>query len=137
MKILWSNIEERKRSSVFAPALVSVSILIAGFFIGEFLIPALLPASWASFNKSKASVLKVNDNRVVTLKDLKRRRLVEKISLALEEYYALKGSYPFTLEVLVVRGLLPEATIDKAQEYGIAYRLNSSGSGYILKTTVR
>ena len=127
------SIEEGKKSKVFVPALAFISILIAGFFIGEFLIPTLLPASWASFNKSKASVLQLTEDDIVTLKEFKQRRLLEKISVALEEYYALKGSYPFTLEVLVVRGILPETVIDKAQEYGIFYRLNTSGSGYTLK----
>ena len=108
--------------------------MITSFAIGEYVIPLLMPPGWTPYRESVSAEGDISDSSVISLETLKKRRLASKIENALEEYYALKGSYPFTLEVLVVRELVPKSMIDRAQEAGFAYRVRPDGKRYALKT---
>jgi len=121
------------RKGVFAPVVLSVSILLASFAIGEYVVPLTMPPGWKPYSARGEVSASSLDPSAITLESLKRRRLAAKIENALEEYFALKGSYPFTLEVLVVRELVPKSVIDRAQEAGFVYKARPDGKAYILK----
>ena len=52
---------------------------------------------------------------------------------SLEEYMAARGSYPFTLEVLVLRKFISEDIIKKAKDNGFKYQLGDNSTSYILR----
>ncbi len=121
-----------KSKSRIIPTLVTTSILIAGFAIGQYLIPFLSPPGWTA-SSAKSSRMKINRNGgfiAGDINELKLRMLETTLTEALEEYYATNGSYPFTLEVLAARKILPGSLIDKTQQAGIIYKTTGSGKTY-------
>ncbi|MBN2184341.1 MAG: DUF4388 domain-containing protein [Candidatus Krumholzibacteriota bacterium] len=118
--------------SRLVPTLVTTSILAAGFFIGEYLVPALSPPGWKAA-PSTHSGMKTADNGALTARnmgELRLRMLETTLTEALEEYYASRGSYPFTLEVLATRKIVSSSVIDKAHQAGIIYKTIESGNRY-------
>jgi hypothetical protein len=66
------------------------------------------------------------------LQEFRLRRLEATVSEGLEEYFAVKGTYPFTLEVLAVRKFVTRETISRVHQAGIVYRMGDSGQNYLL-----
>ena len=66
------------------------------------------------------------------LEEFQLRRLEATVSEGLEEYFAVKGTYPFTLEILVVRKFVTRDTVSQVHQAGIVYRMGDSGRDYAL-----
>ncbi len=114
------------------PTLVTASILIAAFLTGEFLIPLLSPPGWKASRSGTASIEVPGNNALLAgnIDELRVRMLETTLSEALEEYYAARGSYPFTLEILATRKIVSGKVIDRAHQAGIIYKAFDSGSTY-------
>jgi hypothetical protein len=127
--------EKAKSGKKFAPTLAVVFMLIACFFAGEYVVPAVLPPGWtaeAFSNDSRAAAGSGEGMLSADLGEFQLRRLEATVSEGLEEYYAVKGSYPFTLEILVVRKFVTRDTISQVHQAGIVYRMGDSGRDYAL-----
>ncbi len=127
-----SSVPARKR---FAPTIAVVTLLIACFAAGEFVVPALLPPGWSaeSFSATSSPPGRTGGDGSAALAEFRMHRLEATIRQNLEEYFALKGTYPFTLEILAVKGFVPRSIISSAHQYGITYRLLGDGEGYIIE----
>lgn len=127
--------KKAKSGKKFVPTLAVVMILIACFAVGEYLIPAILPPGWtAAAFSTDTQAAPVSGRGMLSgdLAEFRLRRLEATVSEGLEEYFAVKGSYPFTLEVLAVRKFVTRDTISKVHQAGIVYRMGDSGSDYTL-----
>ncbi len=127
--------EKAKSGKKFAPTLTVVFTLIACFIAGEYVVPALLPPGWtAEAFSSELSVAGDNGEGMLSadLKEFQLRRLEATIMEGLEEYFAVKGTYPFTLEVLAVRKFITRDAISRVHQAGIVYRMGNSGFDYTL-----
>ena len=127
--------KKAKSGKKFVPTLTVVMMLIACYIAGEYVIPALLPPGWtaeAFSNDSRAAAVSVDGMLSGNLEEFQMRRLEATVSEGLEEYYAVKGSYPFTLEILAVRKFVTRDTISKIHQVGILYRMGDSGHDYTL-----
>ena len=94
--------DRTKRKKRFAPAFAAACLLLAGFAVGEYAVPFLSPPGWSA--RSRAATLTVPGDRSLagTLDELTLRHTEASLREGLEQYFAVKGSYPFTLDVLVV-----------------------------------
>ncbi len=116
------------------PTFVTIFVLLASFAIGEYAIPRISPPGWtaglatAQAGRSSAGI----EGLTTDLGELRIRSLEATIRQGLDEYLASKGSYPFTLEVLVVRRIINEKTVELAQQNGIRYRMEGDGKSYVL-----
>ncbi|MBN2070666.1 MAG: DUF4388 domain-containing protein [Candidatus Krumholzibacteriota bacterium] len=123
-----------KNRSAVMPTFVTLVVLIAGFAIGEYLVPFLSPPGWTA--ASVTMPLKTGKNMGLesaeNMTELKMRLLEAKVIEALEEYAATSGTYPFTLEVLAARKIIPGRIIDRVQQAGMIYKTNESGRSYSL-----
>jgi hypothetical protein len=127
--------KKAKSGKKFVPTLAVVMMLIACFAAGEYVIPALLPPGWtaeAFSNDSQAAAVSGDDMLSGNLEEFQLRRLEATVSEGLEEYYAVKGTYPFTLEILAVRKFVTRDTISNVHQAGIVYRMGDSGGDYTL-----
>ena len=127
--------KKAKSGKKFAPTFAVVMMLIACFIAGEYVIPALLPPGWtaeAFSSDSRAAAVSGDGMLSGNLEEFRLRRLEATVSEGLEEYYAVKGSYPFTLEILAVRKFVTRDTISKVHQAGILYRMGDSGRYYTL-----
>jgi predicted SAM-dependent methyltransferase len=118
-----------------APTLAVVFTLIACFFAGEYAVPAILPPGWtaeAFSSDPRPSVSSGGGMLSADLDEFRLRRLEATVSEGLEEYFAVKGTYPFTLEVLAVRKFVTRDTISRVHQAGIVYRMGESGQDYSL-----
>jgi hypothetical protein len=71
-----------------------------------------------------------------SLNELKVHHLEAAIEQGLEEYRATEGSYPFTLEVLAVKQIIPRNLLDEIHQTGLIYKLKDDGSSYkLLRST--
>ena len=66
------------------------------------------------------------------LKKLRSRQLKESLHEALEEYRASKGTYPFTLDILAVRGFAPKKLIDRVYQSNLKYGTRNNGESYVI-----
>ena len=127
--------KKAKSGKKFAPTLAVVFMLIASFFAGEYVVPAILPPGWTAEAFSSDSGISAGSGDGMLAADLEEfqlRRLEATVSEGLEEYYAVKGTYPFTLEILVVRKFVTRDTISRVHQAGIVYRMGTNGSDYAL-----
>ncbi len=127
--------EKAKSGKKFAPTLAVVFMLIACFFAGEYVVPAILPPGWtaeAFSSDSRAAASSGEGMLSADLPEFQLRRLEATVSEGLEEYFAVKGTYPFTLEILVVRKFVTRDTISQVHQSGIVYRMGDSGRDYAL-----
>jgi hypothetical protein len=104
-------------------------MLIGCFFAGEYLVPAVLPPGWTAEAFSREAAAGRPGSR---LEEFKLRRIEATVSEGLEEYFAVKGTYPFTLEVLAVRKFVTRDTISRVHQAGIVYRMGENGRTYEL-----
>ncbi len=127
--------EKAKSGKKFAPTLAVIFTLIACFFAGEYVVPAILPPGWtaeAFSSSSRAAGASGEGMLSADLGEFQLRRLEATVSEGLEEYFAVKGTYPFTLEILVVRKFVTRDTISRVHQAGIIYRMGDSGRDYAL-----
>jgi len=127
--------EKAKSGKKFAPTLAVVFMLIACFFAGEYVVPAILPPGWTAeaFSSSSMAAAASGEGMLSgNLEEFQLRRLEATVSEGLEEYFAVKGTYPFTLEILVVRKFVTRDTISQVHQAGIVYRMGDSGRDYAL-----
>lgn len=122
----------RTRRGSLAPTVAALTILIVSFFIGQYAVPYVLPPGWKSSTQYIHEGAETKAGSLGELRRFKVNELKSTIENALEEYRAIKGTYPFTLEVLVVRQVLPERVINEAQSYGMSYKISESGASYRL-----
>jgi len=129
-------LEKKARSGKkFAPTLAVVLTLIACFFTGEYAVPAILPPGWTAeaFSSDLRPAASSGGGMLsADLDEFRLRRLEATVSEGLEEYYAVKGTYPFTLEVLAVRKFITRDTISRVHQAGIVYRMGETGQDYSL-----
>ncbi len=125
----------RRKKGRIAPAIAAVLILTACCSIGEYLVPRFLPPGW-----TPASIAGIDDSPVTedrflagSLGQLQLRMLEGSVRESLEEYIASRGSYPVTLEVLVVRKYMSEKVLESVRRNGLIYRMDSNGSSYTLR----
>ncbi len=129
-------LEEKARTGrKFAPTMAVILMLIACFVTGEYLVPAVLPPGWtAEAFSSEPPGAGDRDERgpAADLDEFRLRRIEARIREGLEEYFAVKGSYPFTLEILSVRKFVSRETVSRVHQAGIVYRMGESGRTYSL-----
>jgi hypothetical protein len=121
--------EKAKSGRKLAPSLAVITMLIGCFFAGEYLVPAVLPPGWTAEAFSREAAAGRPGSR---LEEFKLRRIEATVSEGLEEYFAVKGTYPFTLEVLAVRKFVTRNTISRVHQAGIVYRMGENGRTYEL-----
>jgi hypothetical protein len=111
-------VEKKSRGSRWlAPTFGVIALLIACYAIGEYLVPLMLPPGWSPNRK-----MEIQNNAggkdaflASSLSELKVHNLEASIEQGLEEYRATEGSYPYTLEVLVVKRIISKNLLDEAE----------------------
>jgi hypothetical protein len=128
-----SGKEQREGKKSFLPAVAIVLILAASFAIGNYMVPTLIPDCSRTYF---TNVQSPRDSNLMAsnLAVFKSRQIKSTIEAKLEEYKAMKGTYPFTLEILVARKFISGKTIAGAQQLGISYTTGKDGKSYRLKT---
>jgi hypothetical protein len=128
------QVEERAQRRRLVPTLAAVALLVASFAIGEYAVPLLSPPGWSARSQLRRNVEADTGERSLagSIGELSLRHTEASLREGLEEYCAVKGSYPFTLEVLVVRSFVPEEVVAAAQQSNIRYRLGRNGTSYSL-----
>ncbi|HSG28363.1 MAG TPA: hypothetical protein VLA34_07765, partial [Candidatus Krumholzibacterium sp.] len=121
--------DRRKR---LVPTFATLVLLLVSFAMGEYLVPRVMPPGWKSGAGAVSAAAVGSDALSSDPEVLRIRALRTTIRQGLEEYYATRGSYPFTLEVLAVRKFIPASAVQLAQQSGIHYRMGENGSGYLL-----
>jgi hypothetical protein len=127
--------EKAKSGKKLAPTFAVVFMLIACFIVGEYVVPTLLPPGWTAeaFSSDPSVAGDIGKGLLsVDLKEFRLRRLEAIVREGLEEYFAVKGTYPFTIEVLAVRKFITRDTIARVHQSGIVYRMGNSGRDYSL-----
>jgi len=127
--------KKAKRGKKLVPTLAVVFMLIACFIAGEYAVPALLPPGWTAeaFSSDASATGSLGTGMLSgNLEEFRLRRLEATVKEGLEEYLAVKGTYPFTLEILVVRKFVTRNTISRVHQAGIVYRMGDSGQDYSL-----
>ncbi|MCK4236466.1 MAG: DUF4388 domain-containing protein [Candidatus Krumholzibacteria bacterium] len=122
-----------------APTAAAVFILLASFAIGEYVIPAAMPPGWsASSHGSMKETHPTGGSFLASnLDELDLHNLEASVREGLEEYFAAKGSYPFTLEILAVRKFVPEEIIEQMHQSGLRYRTRKNCTSYSLTPVQR
>jgi len=130
-EVVETRKDKRKR---FVPTFAIMIILIASFAVGEYLVPYLMPPGWkARTRTSLAASVQEAAGLTVEPEKLRIRALKATIKQGLDEYYGSRGSYPFTIEVLVVKKFISSSTLELVQQAGIRYRMNDNGGAYSLQ----
>lgn len=117
------------------PTMAAVIVLTASFAVGEYAIPSVLEPGWSATRRPSGRRTNPPAGGLIAqdVNALKLKRLESAVRDCLEEYNASTGSYPFTLEVLAVRGFAPNELIEQAHLNGFSYSLGSEDPGYILE----
>jgi hypothetical protein len=124
-----------RRGKRVAPTLTAVILLLASFAIGEYLVPYLLSPGWSARAATLRQMQSSGPKGIPSssLQKLKLRQLEESLHEALEEYRASKGTYPFTLDILAVRGYGSKKLIDRIYQSNIKYRTRNDGESYVIE----
>lgn len=128
-------IEERThRSRKLVPAVAAIIVLIASLAIGEYAVPFFCPPGWSSRSRGNVKIVTDTGGQSLagSIDELTQRHVEASLREGLEEYFAVKGSYPITLEVLVVSGFVSETVVAKTLQYNLQYRLKQNGASYSL-----
>ncbi len=128
-------VERPQRGRRFVPAVAAIIILLASFAVGEYAIPLLSPPGWSARSRNGVNIFTNTDGRSLagSIDELNLRHVEALLREGLEEYFAVKGSYPITLDVLVVQRFVSGATVAKAQQNNIRYHLEQNGESYSLE----
>ena len=124
--------DRAKQRKLFVPAVAAICVLIASFAIGEYVVPWLSHPGWTHRTFAAPAPTSGEQRPAGGLDELAMRHTEASIREALEEYLAVKGTYPFTLDVLVVRSFAPEEIIERARQINLRYRLEHAGMSYSL-----
>jgi len=126
--------KKRRRKGRIIPTMVAVMLLIACFALGEYIVPAVLPPGWneKTFDRVSERSVPGSGSLAGDIEELNIRQLEASMKEGLEQYYAVMGSYPFTLEILAVRRFVPQEVISKVHRYGLRYRVTENGTSYFL-----
>lgn len=127
--------EKAKSGKKLAPTLAVIFMLIACFIVGEYVVPTLLPPGWTAeaFSSNPSVAGEIGEGLLsADLKEFRLRRLEAIVREGLEEYFAVKGTYPFTIEILAVRKFITHDAIARVHQSGIVYRMGNSGRDYSL-----
>ena len=124
----------KKRKKIFAPTFAVLAFLVVSFAIGEFVIPAILPPGWnADFPGAQAGDAPPETGLCAhTMEELNRRLTGASLRYAIEEYRAVTGSYPMTLETLAAKNIVAGSLIEDAQRYGFIYHSAGANGSYSL-----
>jgi len=121
---------EKRNSSV--PILAIAAVLVVCFLAGEYLVPAILPPGWPVLRGNAGSTANSMEKEI-SIQEIRTRQLEKKITSALEEYRAKRGSYPLTIEILSLKGFVAEEIISRAKQEGISYRLLDNAQNFDLE----
>lgn len=124
--------DRTKRRKRFAPAFAAVCLLLVSFAVGEYAIPFLSPPGWSARSRTATRPAHGERSLAGSLDELALRQTEASLREGLEQYFAAKGSYPFTLDVLVVRSFVPEKVVEGAEQSNLLYRLGQNGMSYSL-----
>mgnify|MGYP006278627605 CR=1 FL=1 len=128
-----ASVPARKK---LAPTIAVVTLLIACFALGEYVVPSVLSPGWSaeSFSvRDTGGALPADGAGSADLAEFRLHRLEAALRQNLEEYYAARGSYPFTLEILAVKKFVSREIISRAHQYGVVYSLEGDGEGYTME----
>lgn len=132
--------EKQAKAKWLVPSLATVVLLIACYAVGEYFVPLVLKPGWSAHRRTtEPKPEQTSDSFLAAdLSELKLHHLKAAIEEGLEEYYASQGSYPFTLEILAVKRIVPKNLVDRFHQSGLVYKLKDEGSSYELsKNTER
>jgi len=122
----------RKRA---LPTMATAAALVLCYAIGEYAVPALLPPGWtADLLQPPAAAAPASRGPGLSadLSEFMLRRLETTVRQGLEEYYAVTGQYPFSLEILVVKKILTADAVSRAQQAGLVYHVSEPADSYEL-----
>lgn len=125
----------KRRKMRVVPTFATILFLLASFAVGEYLVPLVLPPGWSVARSAEPEpVVPAGDTFIAEdLSELHERFALEAIRNGIETHMAVKGSYPITLEILTVRGIISTSLLDEAQRYGFVYRMLDEGASYSLE----
>jgi len=129
-------LRRREGGARLVPVLATVALLFACFVAGEFAVPALLPPGWsAGAFAGRAAASRHGDDTPLShaLEEFHLRRLEAEVRQGIEEYRAVTGSYPISLELLVVKQILAGETMARVNRAGLLYRSAAPHSAYTLE----
>jgi len=124
--------EGRKRA---LPTLATAAALVFCYAVGEYAVPAAFPPGWtADAFPTPAAALPRSSEPALSddLSEFMLRRLETTVGQGLEEYFAVMGEYPFSLEILVVRKILPAGVVSNVHQAGLVYRVGDPADRYVL-----
>lgn len=122
----------RKRA---LPTLATAAALVLCYAVGEYAVPAVFPPGWtADAFQPPAAALPQSRGPALSgdLSEFMLRRLETTVRQGLEEYFAVMGEYPFSLEILVVRKILPAGIVSRVHQAGLIYRVGDPADRYDL-----
>ncbi|MDD3642317.1 MAG: DUF4388 domain-containing protein [Candidatus Krumholzibacteria bacterium] len=122
----------RKRT---LPTMAAAAALALCYAAGEYAVPALFPPGWtadAMRAPAAAAPLSRDPGLSGDLSEFRLRRLETTVRQGLEEYRAVMGEYPFSLEILVVRKILPAGVVTRVHQAGLVYRAGDPADRYEL-----
>jgi len=127
-------VEQTSSRGSLKPYFIAAALLLSSFFIGEFAVPWILPPGWSmtTSERKTATPPRTSGFTAVTLKEIRNRQLEKRLESALEDYLAVKGSYPLTLDVLSIRGFVSSDVVTEARNEGITYKLGGDPGTYHL-----
>ncbi len=135
-EVLRNEVARRGR---FAPAFAAVIILIASFTIGEYVVPAIAGSGW-NYRTLTGLIDPLARPEAIgspSLKRIENAQMEESIREGLEQYKASKGSYPFILEILAARKIVPGDLVEMADRAGLEYNPEKDGFSYELRWSRR
>lgn len=129
--------EEREPRRLPVVAVAAALALVGSVAFGELVAPRVLAPGWAFVPRSAVTETRAAGAASVapTLDALESRLVEAAVREALEEHFAVKGTYPSGIETLVSNGLLSGRICEKARAGGLSYRVGSEGKSYSLGGT--
>ncbi len=126
--------EEREPRRLPVVAVAAALALVGSVAFGELVAPRVLAPGWAFVHRSAAPEARAAGAASVapTLGALESRLVEAAVREALEEHFAVRGTYPSGIETLVSNGLLSGKICGKARAAGLSYRVGSEGKSYSL-----
>ncbi len=129
--------DEREPRRLPVAAFAAVLAIVGSVAFGELVAPRVLAPGWAFVRRNAVPEARAASGASVapTLGALESRIVEAAVREALEEHFAVKGTYPSGLETLVSNGLLSGNICGEARALGLSYRVGSEGASYSLGGT--